>query len=187
MMGEGEASAWTQAGSIVTIESPWVRLLCERWLDDRGAALEYWRVERAHSLVIVPIWHNQILFPRPQFRPGVGRLTLDLPGGRVPPSSLALEAAPVLLQKELGIAPAAVVTLELLDEHGWVINSSFSNQLLYGVVARIDDDSPVDSERLARAVSANATGVMGVLRELECLQCRAVLQEWLLRLHVSQA
>lgn len=186
-MGEGDFAAWKRIGSIVTIESPWVRLLCERWLDDRGAALEYWRVEHAHSVVIVPIWHDQILFPRPQFRPGVGRLTRDLPGGRVPQGGGPLEIVPALLQKELGIAPAAVAALELLDERGWVLNSSFSNQLLYGAVAHIDGSSPVDPGRLSAAIPADAAGVMGVLRDLECLQCRAVLQAWLLRLAVSLA
>jgi hypothetical protein len=181
MENGGAPGAWERAGSIVTIESPWVRLLGERWVDDRGVSLDYWRVERAHSVVIMPIWRGALLLPHPQFRPGVQRLTLDLPGGRSQPGSAPLEAVPALLHKELGLTPAAVVAVELLNERGWVINSSFSNQLLYGAVATIDDSTAVDAERLHATVPYTTAAIAALARELECLQCRAVLQAWLLQ------
>jgi hypothetical protein len=172
--------AWTCASRIVAVESPWVRLLGERWVDDGGATPEYWRVERAHSVIVMPIWRGQLLLPRPQFRPGVQRLTLDLPGGRLPAELAPVEAAPTLLRKELGLAPEHVAALRALNEQGWTINSSFSNQLLYGVVAMIDAAAAVDAGQVYRAVPCTVAAVGALARELECLQCRAVLQAWLL-------
>lgn len=171
--------SWKRGATIVAIESPWVRMLCERWTDERGAGLDYWRVERAHSVIVVPIWRGRVLLPQPQFRPGVGRPTLDLPGGRLPEGRTPLEAAPLLLTKELGLGQETIAGLRALNERGWVINSSFNSQLLFGVVAMLADDAPVESELLHRAVPCTAEGLSRLVRELECLQCRAVLQEYL--------
>lgn len=172
---------WRRMASIVTVESPWVRLIAERWRDEHGADLDYWRVERVASVIVMPIWRGRLLLPHPQFRPGVGRLTLDLPGGRVPAEATPLEAAPHILQRELGIAQESIVHLQPLNEQGWVINSSFSNQLLFGVVAMIDDAADVEGPLLHRSIACTAEAVAALANELECLQCRAVLQEWTLK------
>jgi hypothetical protein len=175
------AAMWTCTGKIVTIESPWVRLLGEHWVDERGMALDYWRVERAHSVIVMPLWRGQLLLPHPQFRPGVQRPTLDLPGGRLTPGSTPTAAAAALLQKELGLHPNDIATTEALNEQGWAINSSFSNQLLYGVVAIMKEDADVALSRLYRAVPCTIGAIAPLIQELECLQCRVVLQSWLLQ------
>jgi len=171
---------WRRMASIVTVESPWVRLIAERWRDEHGADLDYWRVERVPSVIVMPIWRRRILLPHPQFRPGVGRLTLDLPGGRVPSELTPLEATPRILQRELGIAQESIVHIQPLNEQGWAINSSFSNQLLFGVIARIDDAADVEGPLLYRSIACTVEAVVALANELECLQCRAVLQEWAL-------
>ncbi len=171
---------WQRTAEIVAITSPWVRLIAERWIDDHGRELDYWRVERVPSVIIIPIWRDQILLPQPQFRPGVGRTTLDLPGGRVPSGATPLDVAPQIVQRELGIPPAAIVELALLNETGWIINSSFSNQTLFGVVATVDDAVEAATPLLYRAVPNTFQQVAGLINDLECLQCRAVLQEWVL-------
>ncbi len=176
------ATDWTCEHSIVTIDSPWVKLLGERWIDDQGQALEYWRVEKAHSVIVLPVQRGNLLLPQAQFRPGVGRATLDFPGGRRPEGIAPVEVAPRLLQKELGIAPDAIAALTPLNETGWMINSSFSNQLLYGVVADLHTTAEVPTPLLAEAVPCDRAGIMRLLQQLDCLQCRAVLQEfWLQR------
>lgn len=173
---------WTRTGSIVTISSPWLTIYGERWLDERGRALDYWRVEKAHSVVVLPVRAGQIILPPPQFRPGVGRATLDLPGGRLPEGASVAAAAAAILERELGLAPADITALAPLNEQGWIVNSSFSSQLLYGVVATLAEDAPLAPERAHRAVPCTPAGVAALLRELECLQCRAVLQDYLLEL-----
>lgn len=178
---------WQHTAEIVAITSPWVRMIAERWIDDRGRELDYWRVERVPSVIIVPIWRAQILLPHPQFRPGVGRMTLDLPGGRVPSGATPLDAAPAIVQRELGIPPEAITTLELLNEQGWIINSSFSNQTLFGVIATINDAAEAGTPLLYRAVPITLQQVAGLINDLECLQCRAVLQEWALRRIMADA
>ncbi|ABU57345.1 MULTISPECIES: NUDIX domain-containing protein [Roseiflexus] len=172
---------WQRTAEIVAITSPWVRMIAERWIDDHGRELDYWRVERVPSVIVIPIWRGQILLPHPQFRPGAGRMTLDLPGGRVPPGATPLDAVAPIVQRELGIPPAAITTLALLNEQGWLINSSFSNQTLFGIVATIDDATDVQMPQIYRSVPATFQQVADLINELECLQCRAVLQEWTLR------
>ena len=171
---------WTCASTLVTIDSPWVRMLAEQWIDDQGKTLDYWRVERVDSVIVMPIWRGQLLLPHPQFRPGVQRLTLDLPGGRLPTGMTPAEAVPVLLHKELGIPAAAISSIEALNQQGWIINSSFSNQLLYGLLASIDADTALNLAAVHSSVPCNFAAIAAFTQELECLQCRSVLQTWLL-------
>jgi hypothetical protein len=178
---------WQRTAEIVAIASPWVRMIAERWIDDHGRELDYWRVERVPSVIVIPLWRGQILLPHPQFRPGAGRMTLDLPGGRVPVGATPLDAAPPIVHRELGIPPESIATLELLNEEGWLINSSFSNQLLFGVIAAIRDSAAVPTPLLYRSVPDTLQQVAGLIHELECLQCRAVLQEWTLRQIMANA
>lgn len=172
---------WRRIAEIVAITSPWVRMVAERWIDDHGTELDYWRVERVPSVIVIPIWRAQVLLPYPQFRPGVARMTLDLPGGRVPTGTTPLDSASVIVRRELGIPLEAIVTLEPLNEQGWIINSSFSNQLLFGVIATINDDTVTDNPLVYRSVPCTVHQIAALIDELECLQCRAVLQEWMLR------
>lgn len=172
---------WTCVGAIATVSSPWVTLLGERWIDERGRQLEYWRVERAHSVIVVPLYRGQILVPHAQFRPGVQKLTVDLPGGRLPDGLTPEEAAPSILARELGITAQVIIERRMLNEQGWIVNSSFSNQLLYGVVARLDDTVDIDPIRLGEAIPDDPHAIAIFVGRLECLQCRGVLQEYLLR------
>ncbi len=173
---------WQREAPIVTIESPWVRMIAERWRDEAGQQLDYWRVERVPSVIVAALQAGQLLLPRPQFRPGLGRATLDLPGGRLPPGQTPPAAAAAIVARELGLAPQAVRAPRLLNPQGWPINSSFSNQLLYGVVATID---PAHQPTLPyEPVSFDRAGLQGLLQRLDCLQCRAVLLELLLAMEL---
>lgn len=170
--------SWERGETIVTIESPWVRLIAERWRDDAGRQLDYWRVEHAHSVIAAAVQGDRLLLPRPQFRPGLGRATLDLPGGRLPPGQTPPEAAGAIIARELGLPHEAIRAARQLNAEGWTINSSFNNQLLYGVLATI---SPGAEPSLPyEAVGYDHAGLRGLLQRLECLQCRAVVLELLL-------
>jgi hypothetical protein len=79
------------------------------------------------------------------------------------------------LKRELGIEATAVTRLTPLNSTGWSVNSSFSNQKLYGFIADIDGGLST-SEVLT--YPANSIGVNDLLKSLTCLQCRAVLLEW---------
>lgn len=170
-------SHWERGETIVTIASPWVRLIAERWRDDAGRPLDYWRVERVPSLIVAAVQAGRLLIPAPQFRPGLGRPTLDLPGGRLAAGQAIPDAAAAIVGRELGLPPGAIAGLRRLNERGWPINSSFSDQLLYGVVAEIRPDvaPTLPHERVA----ADRAGLAELLGRLECLQCRAVVLELL--------
>jgi hypothetical protein len=173
------AHDWEFKGTIATITSPWLTLQVERWRDEQGRDLEYWRVEKAHSLIILPLLGESIPVPLVQFRPGLGRATLDLPGGRLLPGREPIDAATGILVRELGLDPAAIDELSLLNETGWPVNSSFSDQCLFGAVARIDPATSLDPARLHRSYAHSRAGLQELLADLDCLQCRAVIYEYL--------
>lgn len=117
--------------------------------------------------------------PKAAYRPGVGKTTLDFPGGRVLPKKTTVEAAQMILKRELDINESDIITLKPLNHTGWAINSSFSNQKLFGFVAEINSQSWVNPEQLTPTTYLNtASGINNLLQDLTCLQCRAVLLDW---------
>ncbi len=182
MSDNGET--WERTGTVATISSPCVTMYCERWRDSAGADLEYWRVERPNSIIVLPLRAGQILLPAPMFRPGVGRATLDLPGGRLTGDLSPEEAAVSILKRELGVAPDVIHDITPLNPDGWLVNSSFNNQLLFGLVATIGRGADMPPAAYA-TYAADRAGLRRLLADLTCLQCRAVVQEYLLQLELE--
>ena len=75
---------------------------------------------------------------------------------------------------------AVLITLIPLNNEGWAVNSSFSNQKLYGFVANIEPNAKLDPELVVGTYSLTLDGIQNLLEEITCLQCRAVLMEWIL-------
>jgi len=169
---------WQVKDRFLELRSRWMTLIGEHLQDERGQLLEYWRVEKADSVIVLPVQNSRILLPAPSYRPGLGQITLDFPGGRISEGQDHREAALMTLKRELGIEATAVTRLTPLNSEGWAVNSSFSNQKLYGFTADIDG-GPSTSELLT--YPANSIGVSDFLKSLTCLQCRAVLLEWWLK------
>ena len=170
---------WSRLHAIAQLDSPWVTLYCERWQNEQGTELDYWRVEQADSVIVLPLWRHSILLPPPFFRVGINQLTYDFPGGRVLPGKNPQAAAVEILQRELKITAEAILKITSLNQYGWVINSSFSNQKLYAFSVEINPNYLVVPEKISGYFSNNKAGIMVLLEKLVCLQCRAVLLEWL--------
>jgi hypothetical protein len=169
---------WKRLNEIVRITSQWVTVIGERWLCDKGKELEYWRVEKVDSVIVLPIQAGHIFCVSPTFRPGIGYNTLDFPGGRLPEGENPQEIVPFLLQRELGIDANAIQRIQSLNAAKWNINSAFSNQGLWGFVAEIDENSMIPEECIGLRVTADSQGIANLLTQLDCLQCRAVLLEY---------
>ncbi len=169
---------WKCLDRFVEMRSTWLTLIGEHFEDDQGKNLEYWRVEKADSVVILTVQADQFVLPKPTYRPGLDCLTLDFPGGRVPREKTPEISVPDILQRELGVLPQDIFKLTALNPIGWAINSSFSNQKLYGFSVEINPDALIDPERLGATYPLNSSGVNTLLQDLTCLQCRAMLLEW---------
>jgi len=171
---------WQKMSEIVTMQSPWMSIHGERLQDDDGKLLDYWRVEKPDSAVILTLQNGKFVLPKATYRPGIGRPTLDFPGGRVPENTNPLDAVAGILHRELGVEETDVESIKQLNDKGWPINSSFSNQLLYGFVAEIREGVKLDSAKLHPILFDKNDDIKFLLSELMCLQCRSVLLDWLL-------
>ncbi|WP_052128187.1 NUDIX domain-containing protein [Neosynechococcus sphagnicola] len=169
---------WRVRDRFLELHSRWMTLIGEHLQDHQGEILEYWRIEKADSVIVLPIQDGQFLLPPPSYRPGLGQVTLDFPGGRVLEEQTPEQAAIATLKRELGIEAANITQLIPLNTEGWAVNSSFSNQKLYGFVAHIHSLSPPLPNTIATTYPVSAAGVHQLLQNLNCLQCRAVLLEW---------
>ena len=174
-MQQPSGPAWPVNDRFLELRCRWMTLIGEHLQDDRGQLLEYWRVEKADSVIVLPGQNSMILLPAPSYRPGLGQITLDFPGGRISEGQDHREAALMTLKRELGIEATAMTRLIPLNSEGWAVNSSFSNQKLYGFIADIDGDLSTGE---VLTYPANSIGVSDLLKSLTCLQCRAVLLEW---------
>jgi len=170
-------SDWKTLKCFVEIRSPWLTLIGEKLQNEQQRVLEYWRVEKADSAIVVTIQKNCFLLPIPTYRPGLKTTTLDFPGGRVSGKHPAT-TVPGILQRELGVTASDLICLNPLNPLGWAINSSFSNQKLYSFVAEVSPTADINPARLGASYPTTPAGVRELLRVLTCLQCRAVLLEW---------
>ncbi|AFY49786.1 hypothetical protein Nos7524_4014 [Nostoc sp. PCC 7524] len=170
--------AWKIHQRFLELRSHWLTLIGEHLEDHQGQMLEYWRVEKADSVVMIPLQSHHLILPPPSYRSGLGEMTLDFPGGRVPPEQKPDAVVPAILQRELGIEATTISQVIPLNTEGWAVNSSFSNQRLYGFVVHLQPTPPVATEYVGAIYPATATGVGDLLQRLTCLQCRAVLMEW---------
>lgn len=169
---------WQVCDLILELRSQWLTLFSENWQTGQGQQLEYWRVEKADSVIVLPLLNQQLILAPPMYRPGVQTQTLDFPGGRVSEGQSPENAAIAILQRELRIEAQAVTSLTPLNQQGWAINSSFSNQYLYGFVAELYPHTQLDRNHIGATYDVSRAGIQSLLDVLQCLQCRAVLQEW---------
>ncbi len=179
-----DAPTWQTLDRFVEFRSRWLTVIGEHLQDDQGNQLEYWRVEKADSAIILPIQQQHFLLPQPIYRPGIGKATLDFPGGRLLQNTNLIQATQQILCRELSIAPAMITKLEQLNPQGWEVNSSFSSQKLYGFVAEISPDADRDAHIIRYPLTK--AGIQLLLADLTCLQCRAIFQEWLRLKHETQ-
>jgi hypothetical protein len=170
---------WKLLSRFVEIKSPWLTLIGEKLEDNQNNILDYWRVEKADSVIILTLQNNQLLLPKPVYRPGIGQITLDFPGGRLPEDQQPIEVVSVILKRELGVEQQAIAQVTPLNATGWAINSSFSNQKLYSFVAEIDANFTVNPQYLGKIYQNTPQEINRLLQDLTCLQCRYVLLEWL--------
>lgn len=177
-MQSPSSKPWQTRDRFLELHSRWMTLIGEHLQDDRGAVLEYWRIEKSDSVIVLPMQGEHLLLPAPSYRPGIGQVTWDFPGGRLPVGQHPEQAVIAILKRELGISNTAITQLLPLNAIGWAVNSSFSNQKLYGFVAQIDDTTPLLPEFAIETHAATPTGVENLLQRLHCLQCRAVLLDW---------
>lgn len=168
---------WTLEDRFLTLSTNWVTLAGEHYTDQRGERLEYYRAERADSVIVLPVHGDALLCAPRTFRPGIGETTLDFPGGRVPGSSVE-EAARRILLRELNLSADMVLDLRLMNRVGWPVDSSFSDQRLFGAVARLRPDPLPEGAGERHPLSPE--GRERLLLQMECAQCRLVLLHYLL-------
>lgn len=169
---------WQFKETILSLQTGWLTVIGEKLKTPQGRLLDYWRVEKADSVIVLPIHRQQLLLPPPVYRPGVGQSTWDFPGGRRSDGQSLHQAATTILQRELGIFHSALRSLNPINQTGWAINSSFSNQCLYGFTAKIEPDTPLVPEKFGAAYPLTKSGIQSLLDRLTCLQCRSLLMEW---------
>jgi hypothetical protein len=99
-MNQTAKSQWKTIDRFVEINSHWVKLIAEHLETTEGQIVEYWRVERADSVVILTIQAEKFLFPPTMYRPGVASATLDFPGGRVPAQVTPAAAVPAIMNPQ---------------------------------------------------------------------------------------
>lgn len=60
---------WQTLERFVEIRSSWLTLIVKKLQDEQQRILDYWRVEKADSVIIVTIQSGLFLLPKPFYRP----------------------------------------------------------------------------------------------------------------------
>jgi major membrane immunogen (membrane-anchored lipoprotein) len=173
---------WQVLSRMVVVRRPCMSMIGERWREESGRELEYWRVEKPDSLLVVTVHDGRLIAPVRSFRPGVGRTSLDLAGGRLDDPSTLAQTALAIVRREFKLsADDLFESQEPLNLDGWDVDSATSSQRVFGVAVELRRDVQVLDDRLGASYPATCAGGRELLSELVCLQCRAVLSAWLER------
>lgn len=150
-------------------KSKWAAFYKDRVESNGGYDLEYWCVERSDSVIVVTVQNGRFVLPDPQYRPGINEVTLDFVGGRRDDAD-PLSAAAQAVRREFGLDEELPITVTELLSKPLIVDSAFSSQRVYGYACEIPADAKIDAETYDAET---------LLSELQCLQCRAMLLEWL--------
>ncbi len=154
-----DSERWKVLSRLVEIRSHYLTMIGERLQDTRGRELEYWRVEKPDSLLIITIQRGRMVLPARSYRPGVGRTTLDFAGGRLEDPDRITETALEIVQREFELDGGdPLVSLEPLTSAGWDVDSSSSSQQVYGVVAELTPARTVPERAIGACHPATAQG-----------------------------
>jgi hypothetical protein len=167
---------WKVIHRILKLKSPWVTVYADKIEDDTGKELEYWHYDRADSVIAVVIQGDRFLLPPRVYRVGIDEVTLDFAGGRIGDGQTPEEAAIAIMYKELGVSPDVPMTFKQLTAQPMAVDSSFSSQRLYGLVV----DIPADAAVTDKAITYRTDDTALLRRDLHCVQCRLVFDEYLL-------
>jgi 8-oxo-dGTP pyrophosphatase MutT (NUDIX family) len=170
--------AWTVLKTYVVVSSPWLNLIGESLEDSNGRVYDYWRVEKTHSAIIIPVQSDHLVVLQSVYRPGVNQFTIDFPGGRIEKGQTPRNAALNILDRELGVDISKIFDIEAVNPLGWSVNSSFSSQRIFGFVCQIDPKVQITAKNDCAFYPTSELGVSALLKELTCLQCRCLLLEW---------
>jgi len=173
---------WRYLSRIVEIRSPWLSVIGERLLDGAGQELDYWRVEKPDSVIVITVHRGRLILPARSYRPGTARVTLDFAGGRLENPSLITASAEAVVRREFHLRGEDVVASQApLNPAGWDVDSSTSSQRVYGIALELREDVVVPDDSIGASYPATNLGGREALGDLLCVQCRAVLHEWLER------
>lgn len=155
--------------SSIIVDSKWVTVRKDHYLGNGGQTLEYWLVGRSDSAIILVRQGDKFLLGDPQLRPGIEQRTLDFPGGRVgtddPPA-----AAETCVRREFQLDDnVGLPELVPLLDRPLYVDSAFSNQKVYSYTVDIPENIELEGTRYTTDQ---------LLEQLQCLQCRAALLEW---------
>jgi hypothetical protein len=137
-------------------------------LSNGGYLLEYLRVDRSDSVIVLVRQAGKFVLPEPQFRPGAGERTLDFPGGRIDGTEPAI-CAELTVRRELQLAEDVHVRLDQLTARPLFVDSAFSSQRVSGFVSEFPEGISLPGKLYTTSE---------LLEQLQCLQCRAMLLEW---------
>ncbi len=171
---------WDVLNEIMTIDSPWLKLIVERLTNENNQEIDYWRVQKPDGLLIIVIQNNKILLPKPMYRPGIKKYTLDLCGGRRSQKNSNLtEDAKKIIIRELGINNYKLdIQINLLNNIGFNLDSSFSNVKLFIFIAQLSSDTKINNLYSKKSYYANKQGITKLLNDMDCAQCKLALHEW---------
>lgn len=66
-----QSKIWKLQDRFLQLRIKWLTVIGEKLQDDYGNMLEYWQVEKADSVIILPIQNHHLILPPCSYHPGV--------------------------------------------------------------------------------------------------------------------
>lgn len=170
-MQDAVQAAWTERGREVVFETPYFAIERRQLRPPGGAELDYFVHDAPDSALCVCVNDHREVLLEWQYRPAIGRVSVDYPAGRIEPDD-ANPAAAVLreLEEETGYRASSVRNLGIVDKDPGFSGSRMHLFLVEGLTA--GEHRPDESERIAtRFVPETEVWELIASGQLSCAYC----------------
>lgn len=167
MKQDNSAAPWQTIDQSIVFDTPWFKIRKQRMVAPSGKELDYYIHDTNDSVICVCISDGNKLLIERQYRPPVGRISVDYPAGRMEQDDATTESAMRReLQEETGFTARTIQKLGVIDKE-----PAFSTSRMHVFLAQgsIDSDAtPEETEQIEiefvspkEILDLIATGKMG--------------------------
>jgi len=137
---------WAVNSSRVVLEDQWIRVRSESCVTPSGKLIEpYYVLDYSNWVTIFPVTRNNELIAIRQYRHGLGKVLLELPGGVIESGESTIEAAKRELREETGYSDGKFSKLQQLSANP-ANHSNLSHVLLATDIHELGAQDLDDSE-----------------------------------------
>lgn len=165
---------WKKLAGAIVLDTPWFKIYKDKLVTPQGVQADYYYQDGNDAVVCVCITADGTFILEEQYRPPIGRVSLDYPAGHIDPSDANPEAAARReIEEETGYRVGSIKRLATLDK-----DPGFTRNKVHIFLARdlrhdgVEHRDPTEDLKL-KTITADEVKALVASGRLSCAFCVA--------------